>query len=222
MQTLSIFDLDRTITRHGTWTPFLLFAVLRRAPWRALLLPVILVAAAGYTLGLLSRGRLKEIMHAAIIGRRADAAQVQALADHYAQAVMASNIYAEAIALIRAEQASGREVIIATASCAFYVGALARHLGVDRVIATKNRHDGDVLTNRIDGKNCYGAAKRTMVEAYFTAHGIVRGAAHIRFYSDHISDVPTFDLADEAIAVNPSPALQRHAAEHGWPVLDWR
>ena len=60
-----------------------------------------------------------------------------------------------------------------------------------------------------------------MIAAWLAAQGIDRSAAHIRFYSDHVSDVPSFDWADEPVAVNPHAALRRVAAERGWPIVDW-
>lgn len=45
MRLLSIFDVDRTITRKPTYSLFLLFAMRRHAPWRALLLPLLLPVA---------------------------------------------------------------------------------------------------------------------------------------------------------------------------------
>ena len=38
--TINIYDMDRTITRGGTWTPWLLFWVRREAPWRVVLVPL--------------------------------------------------------------------------------------------------------------------------------------------------------------------------------------
>ena len=52
---------------------------------------------------------------------------------------------------------------------------------------------------RIAGGNCYGPAKRAMIEAWLADQGINRAAAYVRVYSDHVSDVPSFDWADEAI-----------------------
>ena len=37
MSDLAIYDMDRTVTRRATYTPFLLHCALRRAPWRLLL-----------------------------------------------------------------------------------------------------------------------------------------------------------------------------------------
>ena len=44
---LAIYDMDRTVTIRGTYTPFLLFVAARMAPWRLLLAPFALLAMAG-------------------------------------------------------------------------------------------------------------------------------------------------------------------------------
>ena len=38
---LAIYDMDRTVTRRATYTPFLLHCALRRAPWRLVFLPIV-------------------------------------------------------------------------------------------------------------------------------------------------------------------------------------
>ena len=43
---LAIYDMDRTVTRRATYTPFLIHCALRRAPWRLLLLPFVLAVDA--------------------------------------------------------------------------------------------------------------------------------------------------------------------------------
>ena len=52
--------------------------------------------------------------------------------------------------------------------------------------------------------------------------GIARDDAHIRFYSDHVSDAPTLAWADEPFAVSPHAKLRALATGKGWPVLEWR
>ena len=58
-----------------------------------------------------------------------------------------------------------------------------------------------------------------VIEAWLAAEGVTR--AHVRFYSDHASDAPVLDWADEPVAVNPHDRLARLAKERGWPVEDW-
>ena len=38
---LAIYDMDRTVTRRATYTPFLIHAALALAPWRLVLMPIV-------------------------------------------------------------------------------------------------------------------------------------------------------------------------------------
>ncbi len=219
---LSIFDLDRTLTILPTYTPFLIFAARTRAPWRLLLIPLLLPVALLYALKLVPRRTMKQAMHRLALGGALPERDAARLADRFARHLAARGLYAEGVALIEAERQAGRRVLLATAAPHFYTAALARRLGIADVVATASSwHDG-CLVPAIGSANCYGPAKRAMVEAFLDRAGIARAEAHIRFYSDHASDVPMFELADEAIAVNPSKTLRAVAAARGWPVLDWR
>jgi HAD superfamily hydrolase (TIGR01490 family) len=221
-QPISIFDLDRTITRKGTWSPFLVFAASKLGPWRLALVPAAIVAMLAYKSSAISRRRLKEVMQRIMIGKRVSRERMAGVADAFADQCMAMGVYPEAVTLIQSEQAAGRRVMIATAAHHFYLDALARRLGVDDVIGTCSVWRGGELSSRIAGDNCYGEAKREKIKAYAWDHAIERTHTHIRFYSDHISDLPTFEWADEAIAVNPSPKLARHATAKGWKIFEWR
>ena len=45
---------------------------------------------------------------------------------------------------------------------------------------------------------------------------------HVRFYSDHASDAPVFEWADEPVAVNPHDRLRRLAdGSAAGAVEDW-
>jgi HAD superfamily phosphoserine phosphatase-like hydrolase len=112
---------------------------------------------------------------------------------------------------------------MATASYRLYVEAIAKRLGFDDVIATDLSTDssGHVLA-RIDGHNCYDAAKLARVKDWMESHGLDRATCHIRAYSDHVSDAPLLSFADEPFATNPHGPLARLAETNGWPILDWR
>jgi HAD superfamily hydrolase (TIGR01490 family) len=219
---LAVFDLDRTLTRRGTWSPFLLYAARRHAPWRLALVPAALVMMIAYKARMVSRKRLKEVMQALLLGGGPTQWAVGNLADGFAEKLMRSQIFADGLALIREEQLAGRRVIIATASFDFYAQAIGRNLGIADVIGTKSIWKDGCLRARVDGQNCYGASKLAMIEDFMMQQHIPRSPTHVRFYSDDISDMPTFQWADEAVAVNPSPQLSRHANRQGWCVFDWR
>jgi HAD superfamily hydrolase (TIGR01490 family) len=216
---IAFYDMDRTITRRGTYAAFLQHVAMRRQRWRVILLPMVLLAGFGYALRLISRARLKTINLALMVGRRVDAAALAPLIDSYADHVLATNIHPAALDRIAADRAAGYRIILATASFRLYVDAIAARLGIDRadVIAT-NLVPGRAA---LDGPNCYGADKLVHIDRWCVASGVDRSACHIRAYSDHVSDVPMLNLAAEAFATTPSRALRALAATRGWPVLDW-
>jgi HAD superfamily hydrolase (TIGR01490 family) len=218
---LAIYDMDRTITRKATYTPFLIHAARMMAPWRLGLLPLSGLAMLGYGMRLINRKRLKEINHALLLGKvRSDALRPVAAA--FATRTVARNLMPGALPSIAADRAAGRRLVLATASYRFYVAPIAARLGFDDVIATNSIVGLDArIVPRIDGENNYGPAKLRMIEAWMATQGIARGDAHIRFYSDHASDAPVLEWADAPFAVNPSLALRRLARRRGWPLLDW-
>ena len=121
--------------------------------------------------------------------------------------------------LIR-DKAEGRRVIMATASYRFYAREIAERLGFDDCIGTNSILGLDERVHaKIDGENCYGPAKLRMIAEWLEKSGLER--RHVRFYSDHASDAPVLDWADEAVAVNPHAQLRRLAAKRGWMVEDW-
>lgn len=223
MHRLAIYDLDRTITRIPTWTPFLVHTARARAPWRLVLMPIGALLAIGYLVRFLSRGGLKERMHRLMLGARLGPDTADDIAHDFADWMVPRRIYSRAIQRIEADRRAGYRIVIATASYRFYVAALARRLGIVDVIGTEAQtDDAGTILPRIRGANCYGPVKLEMIEAWLMREGIARDAAHIRFYSDHASDAPTLDWADEAFAVNAHSPLVDLAKARGWPQLDWR
>ena len=219
---LAIYDMDRTITRKATYTPFLLHAARRLSPWRLLLFPIVLLAMLAYLLKLVDRGRLKEINYDLLIGRGVAIDRLEAAVESFAEQTIRANILPGALKSISEDRAAGRRLVMATASYSFYAAEIARRLGFDDVIATDTLRDasGRILAT-IDGRNCYGIAKKDMIEAWLQREGLEREAVHVRFYSDHVSDHHTHRWADEPVAANAHRRLMRLAEAQGWEVVDW-
>jgi HAD superfamily hydrolase (TIGR01490 family) len=216
----AIYDMDRTVTRHATYTPFLLHCALRRAPWRLLLMPFVILSMLAYVLKLIDRGRLKEINHRLLLGHKRHPHELKPLVDSFAEKTLMSNIRPGARSAIARDTAEGRRVVMATASYRLYADAIGDLLGFDDVIGTGSIIGLDERVHaKIDGDNCYGPAKLRMVTDWLDKSGLQRG--HVRFYSDHASDAPVFEWADEAVAVNPHARLAGLAKERGWKVEDW-
>ena len=219
---LAIYDMDRTVTRRATYTPFLLHCALRRAPWRLVFLPAVAVSMLAYVAKLIDRARLKEINHRLLLGSAIHPAQLKPLVDSFADAQARSNVRPGALRAIARDKAEGRRLILATASYRLYADAIAERLGFDDVIATGSIIGLDSQVHaRIDGDNCYGPAKRRMIAEWVEKSGLTGKHGHVRFYSDHVSDAPAFEWADEPVAVNPHGKLRRLAEDRGWAIEDW-
>ena len=222
MSDLAVYDMDRTVTRRATYTPFLIHCALRRAPWRLLFLPIVVLSMLAYVLRLIDRGKLKEINHHLLLGRRIHPRELRPLVETFADKQIATNIRPGARAAIARDKAEGRRLILATASYRLYADEIARRLGFDDVIGTGSIIGLDERVHaKIAGENCYGPAKLRMIDEWVEASGLKGAHGHVRFYSDHVSDRPAFEWSDEPVAVNPHDKLRRLADERGWPIEDW-
>lgn len=215
---VSVFDLDRTLTRRSTFTPSLLALARVHPPYRWLALLGWPAAFAAHVAGLMSRERLKRAMHRSLLGPAVPRALAVATAERFAEEVVATGLFADARAALEAERAAGRRLLIASAANSLVLVPIARRLDVP-FVGTASRWSADALLPGSEGANCYGAAKARAVEAWLAERG---GTPHLRVFSDHMSDAPLFELADEAVAVNPGRALARLAARRGWRVVRWR
>lgn len=219
---VTILDLDRTLTRRGTYSPFLLFAARRESPARLLLVPAVIAAMLVYKAGWIGRKTLKQFMQWAMLGPAVRRARIEALAAEFADGILARGLHAEALPLIAAERAAGRILILATAAHRFYAGTIAARLGIEHVVATESRWEGDVLRPAIVGENCYGRGKADAVLIHLGRLGLNRPEIEIRCYSDDRSDRPCFEESDESFVVNPSAKLRALANAHGWQILRFR
>ena len=222
MSDLAIYDLDRTVTRRATYTPFLIHCALRRAPWRLLLLPLVLLSVLAYLAKVIDRGTLKEINHRLLLGRAIHPRDLKPLVDSFADATVERNVRPGALKAVARDRKDGRRLVLATASYRLYADAIADRLGFDDVIGTGSVIGLDErVRSRIKGENAYGDAKLRMIAAWVEKSGLKGKHGHVRFYSDHASDAPTFEWADEPVAVNPHARLKRLATERGWAIEDW-
>jgi HAD superfamily hydrolase (TIGR01490 family) len=222
MSDLAVYDMDRTVTRRATYTPFLLHCARRRAPWRLILLPLVFLSMLAYVARLIDRAKLKEINHHLLLGRHIHPRDLKPLVDSFAEAQVATNIRPGAKAAIARDKEEGRRLVLATASYRLYAEAIAEQLGFDDVIGTGSIIGLDERVHaKIAGENCYGPAKMRMIADWVDKSGLKDRHGHVRFYSDHVSDSYAFEWSDEPVAVNPHGKLRRLAETRGWAIEDW-
>ena len=214
---IAFFDLDRTITRSGTYTPFLLHCT-RSNPGRYSRIPVALAAMAAYAAKRTSRAALKARMLDLFIAG-ATRAEISAWAEDFIDRWMQIQVRPGALAAIEHHRQAGDQVVLATASFDFYAQVFATRLGLDHAITTGSVWtEADRLCAAVEGENCYGPAKVAAVERYLSG---LPSRPWFAFYSDHHSDFDLLKAADEGVAVNPNAKLRRLAGEHGLQVVDW-
>ena len=201
---IAIYDLDETLTKRATFTPFLIHAAQSVAPWRLALLPVWVLAMVLHKAGLYGRTGLKTFGMRLMVGRRG-ADDLRGVADSFA----ASRTFLPgAVRAVEADLARGVRVIVATAAFDFYARPIAQRLGIAEVVGSE--WDG----RGIPGGNCYAGEKFARVTQYLA--DVNREAVRVRMVSDSRADGPLLDWADEAWFVGP-----RDVSGCGWEAKDF-
>ncbi|MGK0296775.1 MAG: HAD superfamily hydrolase (TIGR01490 family) [Gammaproteobacteria bacterium] len=203
-----IFDLDRTITTIGTYTPFLVYYALRHNPFRLMYTPIIILLFIAYILKLLNRKQLKTIMFSFLLGHPKKQ-ELEIACNDYFDHLLNKRVNLEALFVIRNWRMKGAKLILATASYDWMANIFARRLNFDQVIATKSIEKNGRILPGIDGKNCYGAEKFKMVSNVLGPLTYIRDSGkEIWFYTDHHSDIPLLEVCTHPVAVNPTRKLE--------------
>ena len=213
----AIFDLDRTLTKRGTWSRFITFANSGRpALWLGT--PIVAAQAIAYKIGLATRTSVKERSIALFLADWSRERLEQA-AEDFAEQEVRTGLRPKARSVIEEHRACGDVLAIVSAAADLVVSPIARRLGIHQVICTRLRWEKDGhASSRLDGSNCYGAEKlRRVRETWGAAHGYKPVTA----YSDHISDLDLLLWADRGVAVNPSRSLLLAAKHNGLEVANW-
>ena len=207
---VAIYDLDKTLVRRATFTPFLVFAARKLAPWRLILLPVWVLLMLGYRAGFYDRTRLKTAGMRMMLGKQ-PVSRIEQIGEAFADHHIAQAGWIKPVtAMLEADRAEGARIILATAAFDFYAKAFARRLSVDEVIATC--WDG----RSIPGGNCYGATKLEKVTAWL---GSAPVSHDLKFVSDSFADAPLLDVAGDPVFVTRSVSKRTRAEAKGWRVI---
>jgi len=128
-----------------------------------------------------------------------------------------AKIRPEAQRLLDLHRHAGRATYIVSASPIELVEPLAATLGMTAGIGTRSRIVDGVYTGELEGPFCYGAGKVEAIAEVAQWEGF--DLAQCYAYSDSVSDLPMLSAVGHPVAVNPDGALERHAVEHGWPIV---
>lgn len=133
---------------------------------------------------------------------------------------IAGHIYPEAWQLIRAHQAAGHTVVIASSASRYQIQASADALGVDRMLYTPLEVKDGILSGKVDGKSLWRSGKAQAVIAFADEHDIDRTESYT--YSNGGEDVDFLATTGNPTPTNPDGTLVRAATERQWPILRFR
>ncbi|MFQ5991941.1 MAG: HAD family hydrolase [Nitrospiraceae bacterium] len=146
-------------------------------------------------------------------------ATIEPVAEAFVQAEVCPRLSQVGLAKLDAHRRDGHRLVLITASLDFLITPLARHLGVEAVLAARPERTSDGYTGRVLPPLPYGEGKRVLLEAFAKAHGLDLRACYA--YGDSPGDVETLRLVGHPQVVNPIRGMARIAQRQGWPVVRW-
>jgi HAD superfamily hydrolase (TIGR01490 family) len=164
----------------------------------------------------LSRKWFNEIFYRSYEGASED--RLEVLSEELFEDVIKPNIYPRAPELIAESRRAGVRQVLVSGALDFTMRPLARHLGVDDLIANQLEFVDYRATGKLKKPFVAGATKAEIMRDYARAHGV--DLAESWAYSDSFSDFPMLAVVGHPTAVNPDFRLRSIARSYDWPVLD--
>lgn len=214
--TAAFFDLDKTIIATSSAAafsrPFYAGGLISRG--------AVLRSAYAHFLYMLGSAdadqteRMRAHLSSMVTGWPVD--QVSAIVAETLHQYIDPYVYSEAVELIEWHHASGRDVVIVSASGYELVEPIAAVLGADHAIASHMQVEDGRYTGLIDFY-AYGQNKATAIRDLARERGYDLAGSYA--YSDSITDAPMLEVVGHGFAVNPDKTLRRLAVENDWGVL---
>ena len=129
---------------------------------------------------------------------------------------LATEIYPESRALVRAHQERGHTVAIVSSATPYQVDPVARSLGVEHILCTRLEVEEGKLTGRVEHPTCFGRGKLLAAEDLAEDHDVDLDTSF--FYTDSIDDLPLLENVGHPRPTNPDRPLAQIAKERRWPV----
>jgi HAD superfamily hydrolase (TIGR01490 family) len=164
----------------------------------------------------LSRKWFNEIFYRSYEGASED--RLEVLSEELFEDVIKPNIYPRAPELIAESRRAGVRQVLVSGALDFTMRPLARHLGVDDLIANQLEFVDHRATGKLKKPFVAGATKAEIMRDFARAHDV--DLAESWAYSDSFSDYPMLAVVGHPTAVNPDFRLRSVARSYDWPVLD--
>ena len=212
---ITVFDLDGTLTRRDTFLPFLR-GWLRRHPRRGWLW-VAIAALARFFFGERDRGKLKSELIRRLMGGATEA-EVAAWSREFVNGLDEGMLCPGALAAILRHRLAGDRLVLLSASVDLYVPRIGARFGFDETICTGVAWRDGRLDGALTTPNRRADEKLRCIESLRARYP----GSPIAAYGNSSSDLVHLRAAERPMLVNGSRGARRAAASLGIPVTDWR
>lgn len=213
---LCFFDMDRTLIATNSGVSFMRYSLRRGKTTRWKLIKSI-VDYLLYRFDLLDMDKAYRDSLKSLVGVREE--ELVEFCQEWFDEVIKNLIYPEAGDFVQRHLGRGETVVIISNSTTYAVKPLARHLGVDHILATQLEVSRGFFTGNYIRPLCFRHGK------IFWAEKIIRELggdfSQSTFYTDSITDLPLLEQVRYPRVVNPDPRLRALARKRGWPIQDF-
>ena len=217
MASAALFDMDRTLVRKETASLYVRYMRRRGvATWRDT--AQVLWWVAQYTVGVIDAPAVAARALRWFTGTEEEALALRCEDLFHADVLPhVSDLGRRTVARHRE---SGDVVAIVTGASPYSARPLARHLGIEHVVASELEVGPDGrFTGRYLEPLCYGHGKLARARGLAERLGFALGEA--TFYTDSLTDLPLLEAVRTPVAINPDMRLARLARRRGWRIERW-
>ena len=188
---IALFDFDGTITKKDTLLGFFWYSnsLLKLLAGTFLLSPFLFL----FFLGLLSNGKLKEILFSCFFKNYPEE-KFKKLAAEFSRKKLDSYIKKNALERVIWHKKKAHRVFVVSASFECWLAPWCEKQGIE-LIANQLEVIQGRITGKIRGRNCYGEEKARRIKEYIKEWGEI---TCIWAYGDSRGDKAMLDLADKA------------------------
>ncbi len=213
----AIFDVDGTLIPGTSAERIFLRALLRRGllgPRRA----IGIARALGDRRGKLNP--LKAMTRDRIYLSGMDAVRMQAFSRELFDRKIMPRLSPIGLAALRQHQRDGHYIVLLSGSLDFLLQPLLEYTQADLLVtSTLEVNAQGRFTGHIANTHPVGRHKASLLQALIEQHRIDLTTSYA--YADTAGDIHLLELVGHPIAINPRPALRKHALARGWPIKEF-
>ncbi len=214
---LILLDIDDTLFRCDTFVA-LIKHYLSDNFFKLIFLPRLIFLAALFKLGAVTNVTLKKSALMILSGEKR--AALVKRANRLIDKLFSKKLNRAVSEAVRKMAASGLyDIIVISASPAFYIDLIGRRINAAHTIATHIKFDeNDALQAELIGENCKHEEKITRLKQVINLNDYDLHNSYA--FSDSITDLPMFELVGRPVAVTPDFRLHSHAVQNGYLIIN--